>query len=247
MGVRRQHHRRSICGAALLAFAGTGICCFSALSFAGVRPRARSLTARAALGQYPSLSKLEDLILESCTVKEGDEGIECMEVYSKLVEAHFKAQTECDVNEQTCSVLLVLDRLAWGTSGTDGLALLWQMRESVEAFQQMYTSWGDAFDAVDLDGSGSIDQEELGVALRKLNPEITDMTIGRLFRAADTNLDGVIDPDEFSDFLMAGAVAAEPLKQLVPDHKRHEGGSAADLMTWATKSAMRIPVVLESD
>lgn len=196
------------------------------------------MTLRRARGMYPELSKLEDKIAESCRVMYGQDGVECMKVYSKLVEAHFKAQEECDVDSNSCQVLLVLDRLAWGTSGKDGLALLEQMLEAVEAFYSMFGNWGDAFSAIDTDGSGDIDQKELGAALRKTKPSITEMTIGRLFRAADTDLDGVINREEFSNFLMAGAFAAEPLKQLLPNKKKREGGSEQDLLLWASRGSM---------
>ncbi|CAJ1337469.1 unnamed protein product [Effrenium voratum] len=123
-----------------------------------------------------------------------------------------EAQQDCDVDPSKCALLKVLDRLSWGTAGSDGLLLLQQLRESVEAIYQMFQFWNDAFLTLDTDGDGALSEEEFRSALRETNPNISDMTSGRLFRAADVNQDGFVDVEEFSDFLKAGAIAAESLQ-----------------------------------
>ncbi|CAE8604953.1 unnamed protein product, partial [Polarella glacialis] len=187
---------------------------------------------------YPSLSKLEDLILESCDVQSGEQGIECMDAYRTLVETHFQAQKECDVETSSCAVLQVLDRLAWGIRSTDGLAILDELRECVEAFGRVHGNLEDAFAAVATEGKDEIVEEDLRASLTKLIPGITDLTVGRLFRAADSNNDGAICRQEFSEFLMAGAFAAEPLRALKPQKKK--GVSTNDLIGWALGSSFSI-------
>mmetsp|Transcript_70046 Transcript_70046/g.167333 ORF Transcript_70046/g.167333 Transcript_70046/m.167333 type:complete len:251 (+) Transcript_70046:66-818(+) len=207
-----------------------GACFLSASRSSQPRSSRTSLRAKAA---YPELSALEDRIYESCLVKDVDEEVECMDVYGQLVDAHFKAQQDCDVDPSKCALLKVLDRLSWGTAGSDGLLLLQQLRESVEAIYQMFQFWNDAFLTLDTDGDGALSEEEFRSALRETNPNISDMTSGRLFRAADVNQDGFVDVEEFSDFLKAGAIAAESLQSLAPSH--HHTVSSEQLVMWAMR------------
>lgn len=195
-----------------------------------------ALRAKAA---YPELSNLEDRIYESCIVKDFDEELDCMDVYSNLVETHFQAQKECDADSSKCALLKVLDRLAWGTKGTDALMLLQQLRESVEAIYQMHQShWNDAFESLDEDKDGRLSEREFRAGLRRLNPGISEETSGRIFRAADVNLDGVIDAEEFADFLKAGAIAGEPLKKLTPQSVSAHRKSSEALLLWAMHGNM---------
>lgn len=197
-------------------------------------------TRRGAKAAYPELSNLEDRIYESCVVKDLDEEMDCMDVYSNLVEAHFQAQKECDADSSKCALLRVLDRLAWGTKGTDGLQLLQQLRQSVEAIYQMHQShWVDAVESLDTDHDGEISEVEFRAALRRLNPGITEETSGQIFRAADLNLDGAIDADEFADFLKAGAIVGEPLQKLKlrGGESAHQKSSEA-LLLWAMHGNM---------
>eukprot|EP00913_Durusdinium_trenchii_P023971 g22513.t1 len=170
-------------------------------------------------------SKLEDEIYESCVIGDSDLEMECLDVHSQLVETHFQAQKDCDADPSKCALLRVLDRLAWGTTGSDGLQLLQHLRECVEAIHQMHQShWSDAFESLDTDHDGMLSEGEFRAALRtgfgqgvqrsakepfkkeakqlparKLSPDLTEQTSGQIFRAADLNLDGFIDRAEFAD------------------------------------------------
>jgi len=187
-------------------------------------------------GAYADLSKLEDEIYESCVIGDSDLEMECLDVHSQLVETHFQAQKDCDADPSKCALLRVLDRLAWGTTGSDGLQLLQHLRECVEAIHQMHQShWSDAFESLDTDHDGMLSEGEFRAALRKLSPDLTEQTSGQIFRAADLNLDGFIDRAEFADFLRAGAIAGEPLKKLKSvKHSKSSG----DLLMWAMHSNM---------
>lgn len=192
-------------------------------------------SGRSSASQYPNLSRLEDAILESCAVKDGEAGEECMQVYNKLIETHFKAQQECDVDSQRCAVLNVLDRLARGITGKDGLVLLDQLREAVEALERMYSSWQHAFHALNEDKDEGLSREEFGRGLSSLGLKLSERTLDSLFLAADVDGDQKIGEQEFSDFLVAGVVAAEPL-QALRQQKKRVGGRTEDLLRWAVRS-----------
>jgi len=57
------------------------------------------------------------------------------------------------------------------------------------------------FRSWDQDGNGTISMSELQRVFRKLNPDMTSEELATIFRAADTNTDGVIDMDEFTTWL----------------------------------------------
>eukprot|EP00439_Symbiodinium_sp_Y106_P045197 s367_g5.t1 len=245
----------SVCSAVvpLGRFGRAAVLSWQASTFVGLRPTtARPTPTTRAAGQYADLSDLEDRILESCLIKDldpqavdsfedVDEELECMDVYGRLVEAHFKAQEECDLDSGACDLLRLLDRLAWGSSGDDGLELLRQMQNSIQAFYHVFHSGHEAFASFDLDADGKVTEEEFRTALRRMNPDISASTCGRLFRAADMNLDSFIDASEFSNFLnlgctwllKIGAMTLDPLKELLPEHRREV--SSADLVQWAMR------------
>lgn len=54
-----------------------------------------------------------------------------------------------------------------------------------------------AFQEWDVDGSGTINEDELAEAMKSLDPNLSDATISRLFKAADVNRNGVIEFEEF--------------------------------------------------
>ena len=55
----------------------------------------------------------------------------------------------------------------------------------------------EAFDQFDLDGSGTLDQEELAQAYKAANMPVSDASLAKAIKLLDTNGDGVIDLDEF--------------------------------------------------
>eukprot|EP00927_Polykrikos_kofoidii_P079450 TRINITY_DN76230_c0_g1_i1.p1 TRINITY_DN76230_c0_g1~~TRINITY_DN76230_c0_g1_i1.p1 ORF type:complete len:332 (+),score=77.70 TRINITY_DN76230_c0_g1_i1:83-1078(+) len=59
----------------------------------------------------------------------------------------------------------------------------------------------DAFAQWDLDGDGSITEEEMAAVLQDLDPELTPERVKKLFKAADKNSDGVIDFEEMLAWL----------------------------------------------
>lgn len=59
------------------------------------------------------------------------------------------------------------------------------------------------FSQVDVDKSGSISRQELDVLMRKLNPTWDDKALNLIFDNVDVNRDGIIDIDEFVDFVFA--------------------------------------------
>merc|ERR1719386_610523 len=59
----------------------------------------------------------------------------------------------------------------------------------------------DSFRQWDQDGSGSISKAELERVLTALNPSFTKKDIAAIIKQADKNKDGVIDYDEFVEWL----------------------------------------------
>merc|ERR1719160_186633 len=82
---------------------------------------------------------------------------------------------------------------------TVGLYYLFQLR-------QLETDKGNqikaSFKEFDADKSATISREKLTSVLKALDPSFTDEELDLLFEHADKNKDGVIQYDEFLDFLM---------------------------------------------
>lgn len=88
----------------------------------------------------------------------------------------------------------------------------------------------EAFQAWDNDGSGVIETEELRRVLKALDPDFADRDLGKFMDLIDTNRNGVIEYDEFCDWVMKGS----PLKVTEEDtfenevtHLMREAGVAA--------------------
>lgn len=61
-----------------------------------------------------------------------------------------------------------------------------------------------AFQEWDIGKSGTITEEELTKAMKKLDPTMTEATIAKLFKSADSNRDGVIQFEEFVKWIYSG-------------------------------------------
>jgi hypothetical protein len=59
----------------------------------------------------------------------------------------------------------------------------------------------ERFAQLDANGDGNLDEQELGVLLRKGNPNFTDAEIKNLYNACDANHDGRVSFDEFVSFI----------------------------------------------
>ena len=62
-----------------------------------------------------------------------------------------------------------------------------------------------AFNAIDLDGSGSVTEEELTKAIKEANPLATDKVIKEMIKFADSDGNGTIEFEEYKAIMMNGA------------------------------------------
>lgn len=231
---RRQRAVRTLSIAALTIFALMCALMNHGETFTGGRLVSTGMPARLIAvprkaATYPALTRMEDLIFESCSVSDSEKSGECMKVYDKLLEIHFAAQEECDLDSLRCTVLEVLERIAERIKGTDGLVLLNEFRDAIGALSKNYDNYDKAFDAIDTDKSGDIDKAEMTEVFKKMGLSLSDSTVDALFKAADADGNGVIDKQEFADFVLAGCLAPVPLDELKP---AMGGGTTEDLMKW---------------
>ena len=73
----------------------------------------------------------------------------------------------------------------------------------------------EAFDLFDTDGSGSIDQKELKVAMRALGFEPKREEIKKLITEVDKDGSGVIDFPEFLDMMTAKMAERDPREEML--------------------------------
>jgi len=198
---------------------------------AGVRA---PVSLRGAASDYKELSRVEDIIYDSCVVKDGEQELECLRVWDKLKKFHDDAALECDLDDLRCVVLDVLDRLCAGIDGKDGLVLLSKVSSAVLAFREKFKDWDTAFNSADTTESGDLTLEELIVAMDSVNAQMTREEVGLIFVAADTNGDGVISREEFSNFLTAAVFAEEPLRQLQVDSLPKKQPNLEEYLRWTT-------------
>lgn len=72
-----------------------------------------------------------------------------------------------------------------------------ERRPEVQHLKETFSAW-------DNDGSGVIEPRELGRVLKALDPNFSDLDIAKLIRNIDSNSDGLIDFQEFCDWVMLG-------------------------------------------
>ena len=73
------------------------------------------------------------------------------------------------------------------------------------------------FKAVDRDGSGSIDRDELREALHRLDIELKDRQLAQLFATIDEDNNGMIDVNELERWLRAAGAEDHPASPPEPD------------------------------
>lgn len=197
-------------------------------------PRFGQVTLRASSAEdYPELSRVEDLIYDSCVVKDGEEALECLRLYDKLQKFHADSKVECSLDDLRCIVLDVLDRLCKGIEGKNGLVLLSKVANTMSQFREKFGNWEEAFADVDTDGSGDLSLAELTAAIKKLNIDMTEKEVAMVFYAADANGDGVVSKEEFSDFMTAAVFAEEPLSAMQPDAMPKGQPSFEEYLKWS--------------
>jgi len=182
-----------------------------------VAPRLSRAALRASAEDYPELTRVEDMIYESCLVKEGAEEVQCLRLWDKLQKFHKESAMECNLDDLRCIVLDVLDRLCSGIEGKNGIVLLSKVANTMEAFRAKFDNWDGAFASIDTDGSGDLSLSELTAAIKKLNIDMTEKEVSLVFLAADANGDGSVSKEEFSNFMTAAVFAEEPLLAMQPD------------------------------
>jgi len=199
-------------------------------------PRLGQITLKAAAtaDDYPELSRVEDLIYESCVVKDGEQALECLRLYDKLQKFHAEAKMECNLDDLRCIVLDVLDRLCSGIEGKNGLVLLSKVANTMESFRTKFGNWDEAFAETDTDGSGELDLAELSAAIKKMNVGLTDKEVALVFFAADANGDGQISKEEFANFMTAAVFAEEPLRAMQPDSLPKGQPSFDEYLRWSS-------------
>eukprot|EP00443_Scrippsiella_acuminata_P065348 CAMPEP_0115429810 /NCGR_PEP_ID=MMETSP0271-20121206/30714_1 /TAXON_ID=71861 /ORGANISM="Scrippsiella trochoidea, Strain CCMP3099" /LENGTH=250 /DNA_ID=CAMNT_0002855005 /DNA_START=74 /DNA_END=826 /DNA_ORIENTATION=- len=196
--------------------------------------RASSSVARAAEGhEYPELQRVEQMIYDSCMLREGMQEVQCLRTLSKLTKFHEEAALECKMDELNCLVLDVLDRLCAGIQGSDGLIVLNRVTSAVLSFREKFSDWSSAFKAADTDGSGDLDLDELIAAMKSVDSGMTEEQVKMIFFAADANGDGVISAEEFSNFLTAAVFAEEPLRGLQVDSLPKKQPAFEEYLRWS--------------
>lgn len=165
-------------------------------------------------GGYQNLERIEVMIYDNCVLKDGENELQCLRMLDKLQKFHEKTQIDCNLEDLSCLVLEVLDRLCEGIEGKDGLVLLNKVASAVLAFKDKFSHWDKAFDDMDGANDGLITIKDFKSAMYQLEVGITDSEAGQIFYAADANGDGVVSKDEFADFLSAAVFAEEPLSEL---------------------------------
>jgi hypothetical protein len=83
----------------------------------------------------------------------------------------------------------------------------------------------EAFAAWDADGNNNIDRDELRRVLEALNPDFTEKDLGHLITHIDTNQNGLIDLDEFCNWMSQGnpLEVANDFEELVATKMREAG------------------------
>lgn len=79
------------------------------------------------------------------------------------------------------------------------------------------------FRSLDADGDGTLTLEEMATLLRRGDPDFTDEEIEALFNGADKNGNGVVEFDEFVDFIHSPPASAQPRENARPVSRGSRG------------------------
>merc|ERR1712036_33976 len=93
----------------------------------------------------------------------------------------------------------------------------------------------EAFDLFDTDGSGSIDTNELKVAMKALGMDAKSEEIRKLINDIDTDGDGTIDFDEFLAMMTARKQGEDTREDLLKVFKLFDDDKLKEMMDWADK------------
>lgn len=98
-----------------------------------------------------------------------------------------------------------LGDLAVQASTLAGAAQVWRsLAPKIDPALLTETALREAFDAIDVDGSGKLEGPEVAAAIKKGNPDATDEMIQNLIKFADTDGDGTIDFEEYMAIMRTG-------------------------------------------
>lgn len=225
----------AVVGSVLLSFAipeFPSVFISGAAGHMSTRSFTSTLPRRATTNQYPELSRVEELIYDSCMIKEGEQQIECLRVADKLTKFHADTALECSLDDFKCVVLGVLDRLCTQIQGQDGFILLNRLSSTVMAMREKFEDWEIAFAETDTDSSGDIDIDELKSMLKSMGTGLTESEASAIFFAADANGDGVISKQEFFDFMISAVFADEPLRAMQMDPLPRGQPNFEEYMRW---------------
>lgn len=98
-----------------------------------------------------------------------------------------------------------LGNMAEMASTLAGAAKIWQSLGPQEIDPSMLTDEAlrKMFDEIDVDNSGTLEECELKLAIKQINPDATDDAIKMLMLQADTSGDGIITFDEYKVIMRA--------------------------------------------
>ena len=81
---------------------------------------------------------------------------------------------------------------------------IFELQQNIISMPESEDDWspGRVCEAIDSDGSGTIDKEELSLAMSAvLGKSVSDEDVAKFMHQYDTNGDGVLDLMEFTDFV----------------------------------------------
>ena len=131
-----------------------------------------------------------------------------------------------DVRGSTANMLHVI-RKTMNTFSVQGMS-----GQTRTLYGQKIKSPRDLFRAMDRDGDGSLDHDELRAALHRLGIDMTDMQFVQLINRVDTDRSGSIDVKELENAIMHGDNCKKDEKELT-EEEREAIMNAPDKAIWA--------------
>ena len=138
----------------------------------------------------------------------------------------YKVMLPEDVRGSTANVLHVI-RMMMNTFVVAGMG-----GHARTLYGKQIRSAHDLFQAMDRDGDGSLDHDELRAALHRLGIDMTDMQFVQLIRRVDTDNSGSIDVAELENAIMNADAHKKDTKELT-DEERDAIMNAPDKAIWA--------------